>query len=152
SPLAPPSHQFADAVPLQDSWRETPAYARQLAYWKEHLAGADPGELPEDRPRPPAKTYRGGFLSAPIPPELAGPIRDLAARESVSLFTTLLAALNVLVARYTGHPDVLVAIPTASRQRFGMEDVFGFFANMVTLRTDVADALPFRELVKRVNK
>jgi amino acid adenylation domain-containing protein len=151
APLPPP-RQFADSVALQDAWMKTPAFARQLAWWKEHLGSVSAGELPEDRPRPPVKSYRGGFTRAPIPGALVGPLRALAARENVSLFTTLLAVLEALIARYTGQADTLVAIPIAGRQRFGMDDAFGFFANMVVLRTDVADACSFRELLQRVNK
>jgi amino acid adenylation domain-containing protein len=150
SPLPPPRKQFAECVEAQRRWMQTPAYARQLAYWKEHLTGAAAGDLPADRPRPPVKSYRGGFVSRPIPAALAARLRSLQAREGVSLFTVLLAALDVLLARCSGQPDVVVMIPIACRQRFAAEEVIGFFSNMVVLRTAVPDRLGFRELLQRV--
>ena len=39
---------------------------------------------------------------------------------------TLLAAFNVLLARYTGQTDICVGTPVANRQRRELESLIGF--------------------------
>ena len=72
--------------------------------------------------------------------------------ERVSLFATLLASLDVLLARYAGSDDVPVIVPFACRQRYGADAVMGYFANILVLRTPVDGDAPFRDLLKRVGK
>src|SRR6185295_1212840 len=150
--LPPPAKQYAECVVAQNQWLSTPAFARQLKYWTDHLAGAEAAELPADRPRPPARTYRGDLAVVDLPAPLTARLRALSARDDVSLFATVLAGLDALIARTSGQRDVVVMIPIACRQRFAADAVVGFFANMVVLRNEVPDALPFRALVQRVNK
>ena len=152
SPLPPPARQFAECVEAQNRWLTTPAYARQLAYWTKHLAGAAACALPEDRPRPALRSYRGDLAVIAIPAALTAGLRALSADRDVSLFASLLAGLNVLLARTSGQSNVVVMTPIASRQRFAAEAVIGYFANLVLLRTEVPDGLGFGELAGRVNK
>ena len=151
SPL-PPAKQFAECVEAQNRWLTTPTFARQLGYWTTHLAGAVAPDLPEDKPRPPVRSYRGDLAVTEIPAALTASLRALSVERDVSLFASLLAGLDVLLARYSGQGDIVVMVPIACRQRFGAEAVIGFFANMVVLRTEVPDDLGFGELVRRVNK
>uniref|UniRef100_A0A0C1NLP2 Non-ribosomal peptide synthetase n=1 Tax=Tolypothrix bouteillei VB521301 TaxID=1479485 RepID=A0A0C1NLP2_9CYAN len=61
-PIALPklSVQYADFAIWQQQWLQREELAKQLAYWKEKLAGATALlELPTDRPRPAIQTYRG---------------------------------------------------------------------------------------------
>ncbi len=152
SPLAPPAKQYAACVEAQSRWLKTPAFARQLKYWTDHLAGAAACDLPADRPRPPVRSFRGDLAVIELPAALTARLRAVAERDEVSLFAALLAGLDVLLARYSGQDDVVVMIPIACRQRFAAEEVVGFFANMVVLRTQVAGRQSYRELVRRVNK
>ena len=150
APLAPPK-QFRECVEAQRRWIETPAFTRQLAYWTDRLRGATPGDLPADRPRPAVRSHRGDLAFVELDADLTAGLRARAARHDVSLFAMLLAALDVLVARCTGQGEALVMIPVACRRRFAADDVVGFFANMVVLRTEVPDRLSFEELARRVN-
>ena len=81
SPLPPPQKQFAACVEAQRRWMETPAFARQLGYWRDASLGAAACDLPADRPRPPVRSYRGGFVRRPVPRALAARLRALAARD-----------------------------------------------------------------------
>ncbi len=152
SRLPPPAKQYSECVEAQNRWLATPAFARQLAYWTQHLQGAAACDLPEDRPRPPLRSYCGDLAVTDLPAPLTTRLRALAAARDVSLFATLLAGLDALLARYSGQSDVVVMIPIACRQRFGAEAVVGYFANMVVLRTEVPGEIAFGELLLRVNK
>jgi hypothetical protein len=68
SPLPELSIQYADFAIWQREWLAGDRLQTQLNYWKKQLSGAPPLlELPADRPRPPAQTYRGAKESFLIP-------------------------------------------------------------------------------------
>ena len=67
------------------------------------------------------------------------------ASEGVTLYTTLLAAFQVLLGRYTGQDDFLVGSPFAGRSRPGFEEVIGYFINMLPLRADLSGDPTFRD-------
>jgi hypothetical protein len=121
---------------------------RQLAYWAERLAGAPPAlNLPTDRPRPPAQTYRGARHPFRLPGVLAAALRRLGRQENCTPFMVLLAAFQALLYRYSGQEDLCVGTPIAGRNRAETEGLIGFFVNTLVLRTDLSGAPPFRALL-----
>ena len=79
-------------------------------------------------------------------------LKELGRREGATLFMTLLAAFKALLWRYTGQNDVVIGSPIANRNRAEIEELIGFFVNMLVLRTDVSGATTFRELLHRVRE
>ncbi|ARX89468.1 putative Linear gramicidin synthase subunit C [Streptomyces alboflavus] len=70
--LPPLPVQYADYT----HWQCTaPGTEAQLAYWKEHLAGTEPLDLPTDRPRPAVRTRNGASARLVLP---SGTARRLA--------------------------------------------------------------------------
>ena len=68
--------QYADFAVWQRGFLAGPELERQLAFWRQTLAGAPPVlELPADRPRPPFQTSRGGRREVYLPPELWSEVR-----------------------------------------------------------------------------
>ena len=65
---------------------------------------------------------------------------------------TLLAALKVLLHRYTGQDDIVVGTPIANRTQAETEGLIGFFVNTLVLRTNLSDDPTFRELLGRVRE
>ena len=65
---------------------------------------------------------------------------------------TLLAAFQVLLARYSGQHDVAVGTPIAGRTRRETEGLIGFFVNTLVLRTHLQRRPSFRELLRRVRE
>src|SRR6185437_7921630 len=82
--------------------------------------------------------------------ELTLALEALARREGATLFMTLLAAYALLLHRYSGQEEVVVGSPIAGRSRAETAPLIGFFLNTLVLRTHVAGAGSFRELVRRV--
>ncbi|MEA2174637.1 MAG: hypothetical protein QOD00_2229, partial [Blastocatellia bacterium] len=153
SPLPELPVQYGDYAMWQREYLQGRVLFDQLAYWRERLAGAPPLlELPTDRPRPKAQTYRGASLPLKLSKELTDHLRALSRRESVTLFMTLLAAFQTLLSRYSGESDISVGTPVANRTRAEIESLIGFFVNTLVMRTEVSRELSFRELVKRVRE
>ena len=153
SPLAPLSIQYADYAEWQRNWLQGDRLERQRDYWKRQLRGELPVlELPADRPRAAVQTSSGTRHAFAVPASVATGLVELSRREGVSLFMTLLAAFQVLLQRYTGISDVCVGTPVACRTRRETEDLIGFFANTLVLRTDLADNPPCSALLARVRE
>ncbi|HSF38969.1 MAG TPA: non-ribosomal peptide synthase/polyketide synthase [Thermoanaerobaculia bacterium] len=153
SPLPELPIQYADFAEWQRRWLRGEVLDGHLAYWKRHLAGSwKPLEVPGDRPRPARMSYRGASLRLPISPELSRQVEALSRREGVTSFMTLLAAFDLLMARLSGQEDVVVGMAVANRTRAEIENLIGFFVNMLPLRVDLSGSPTFRELLQRVRE
>ncbi|MFF3847788.1 amino acid adenylation domain-containing protein [Streptomyces sp. NPDC002328] len=122
---------------------------RQLAYWRERLAGLAPLELPTDRPRPAAPSGRGDRHSFTVPAPLVERLRALGRGREATLFMVLLAGVQALLGRWAGTHDVAVGSPVAGRDRGELEPLVGFFVNNLVLRADLSDDPAFADLVAR---
>ena len=153
SPLAKLPVQYADFAVWQREFLAGEILDKQLAFWKEQLAGAPASlDLPTDHPRPPMQTYRGSRQSVVLPKSLLDALLALSRKEGVTLFMTLLAAFDVLLSRYSGQQDVVVGTPIAGRNRAEVEKLIGFFANTLVMRTNLSGDPTFRELLTRVRE
>ncbi|HEY7767793.1 amino acid adenylation domain-containing protein [Longimicrobium sp.] len=145
--------QYGDYAVWQRKQLEGEVLDRQLAYWRERLAGApELLELPADRPRPPMRTYEGATVPVNFSPELLERSQTLGRSEGATLYMTLLAAFQVLLSKYTGIEDIVVGSPIAGRTRGEVEALIGFFVNTLVLRTDLSGDPSFREVLRRVRE
>ncbi|HEX2762572.1 MAG TPA: amino acid adenylation domain-containing protein [Allosphingosinicella sp.] len=108
-----------------------------LSYWVDKLVGAPRLELPVDRPRPRFQSHRGESFAFQIPKGELAALRAMARSRGTTLFTALLAAVQLLLARYAGQDDVVLGIPVAGRTRPELERIVGLFVNLLALRMRV---------------
>jgi amino acid adenylation domain-containing protein/non-ribosomal peptide synthase protein (TIGR01720 family) len=119
-------------------------------YWRDTLRGDLPTlDLPLDRPRPPAQTFRGRSRRFLIDAHIHTSLRSLAREESSTQFAVLVAAFQAFLHRLTEQDDVLVGAPTAARSRPEWDALVGHFANPVIMRATFGDDPTFRELCRR---
>ncbi|MGV3722261.1 MAG: non-ribosomal peptide synthetase, partial [Actinomycetota bacterium] len=109
-----------------------------------------PLDLPADFPRPARQDYAGGSLELRLDRELLAGLREVGARQSATLFMTLLAALAVLLRRWSGEEDLVIGAPIADRQYPELENLAGLCLNNLVLRIDLGGAPSFSELLGRV--
>ena len=143
--------QYGDFARWQHESLQGPVLDAQIAYWRDQLAGVESVlELPTDRPRPAARTSQGAIQRVVFPPTLRERLKVVSREANATLFMTLLATFQALLARYTGRDDVVVGSPTAGRRDVDVENLIGFFVNTLVLRTDLSGDPTFRELLERV--
>ncbi len=144
-PLQYPDYALRQRQKLQGSARAT-----LLSYWNRQLKDVPHVlELPFARQRPAAQTFWSASYAFSLPASLWQEIQLLSRQEQATAFTTLLAAFQALLFRYTEQADVLVGIPISGRQA-EIEDIIGPFANTLVLRAALSENPSFRELLARV--
>ena len=151
-PLAPLPIQYADYALWQRNWLQGEVLDFHLAYWKRQLAGATPLQIPTDHPRPALQSNRGMHVPLHLSVELQAQLNALSRRGGVTLFMTLLASFQLLLARYSGQTDISVGVPIANRTRTELEPLIGFFVNTLVLRTNLDNTPTFLELLARVRE
>jgi len=153
SPLPEPGLQFPDFAAWQRERLTGERLTGELAWWRERLAGfPDYLELPGDRPRSAAGSFRGALETFAVPPELSEELRVLARSAGATPFMVLLAAFETLLYRVSGQDAFLVATNVAGRNRTELEGVIGFFTEILLLRARLDRDVTFRELLAWVRR
>ena len=151
SPLPELPLQYADFVHWQNERLQGEVLEQNLSYWKKQLERAPAMlELPTDHSRPTLQTFRGASQSITLSKSLTEQIKGLSRREGVTVFMTMLAALQAFLSRITGQEDIVVGSPIAGRNRVEVEGLIGLFINTLVLRTNLSGDPSFRELLQRV--
>jgi thioesterase domain-containing protein/acyl carrier protein len=150
SPLPELPIQYADFASWHRQWLESEAIKSQLDYWQQHLGDSiAPLHLPADRPASIIQTYRGAIQRLVLSKNLTDDLKSLSQREGVSLFVTLLMAFKTLLNRYTGQEDIVVCSPVLGRNQSEIENLIGYFNNILPLRTDLSGNPSFQDLLRR---
>jgi acyl carrier protein len=143
--------QFVDYVAWQRADLTGAKLEALLDWWRTELAGAPPLlELPSDRARPKAQSFRGEELVAPLPELLFRTVEAMARAEGVTLYVAALSIFAALLHRLSGAEDLVIGSTVAGRSRIELESVIGMIVNTIPLRLDVAGNPTFRELLHRV--
>ena len=151
--LPPLTIQYADFALWQRRWLQDEVLSPQLAYWRKQLKYLPESlDLPTDRPRPKFMSYKGGSIDFSINDTLLSQLKALSLQQNVTLFMTLLAALQILLYRFSGQEDIVVGSPIANRTEHATEDLIGFFVNTLALRSQVRGKQRFIDLLAEVKE
>ncbi|HVC93235.1 MAG TPA: amino acid adenylation domain-containing protein [Pirellulales bacterium] len=147
--------QYADFAAWQRRWLSGPVLAEQLAHWQtlfaaQFTAQPPPLELATDRPRGVAHRFRGAAEAIELPAELRSALEVLGRESGATLYMTLLAAYEALLARYSRLTEFCLGTVVANRARVEFEPLIGLFINTLPLVVDVSGRPGFRELLRRV--
>ncbi|MBE3011111.1 amino acid adenylation domain-containing protein [Microbispora sp. NEAU-D428] len=146
--LAAPPVQYGDYA----LWERGRTHEDDIRYWRERLAGLPPLELPTDLPRPPEQGSAGAAHGVALDRELVDALTALGGENGATLYMTLLAAYQVLLARYSGQDDFAVGSPVSGRDLPELERVVGLFINSLPMRADLSGDPTFTELLGRVRE
>lgn len=149
-PSPEPPVRYADYAAWQRHTATKELLDRDLAYWRDRLAGLPALELPTDSERPARRSTAGASCDFTIPSRLVTALEQIARERGATLYMALLAAFEAVLGRLTGQADFGVGAPVAGRNRPEVEQVVGFFVNTLVLRADLAGNPSFNDLLERV--
>ncbi|WP_315718978.1 MULTISPECIES: non-ribosomal peptide synthase/polyketide synthase [unclassified Bradyrhizobium] len=136
-PLPAPEIDYADFASWQQLQMSAVEGERQLSYWTSRLQDTAALQLPFDRPRAAQADQSGEGLRLTLRATLADRLRELARRHETTPFVVLLAALKLVLYRYSGQPDISIGIPIANRHRSDTQRLIGLLVNTQVLRTRI---------------
>ena len=151
-PLLKLSIQYADFAKWQRERLHGAKLRKSLDYWKAKLADLPALTLPTKRAKKISGRVSGGREEFEVSRELLDGLRGLANRSGTTLFMVLLAAWKITLCRYTGQTDIAIGTPVAGRSHPAVEELIGYFLNLVVLRTDLSGDPTVRELLERVRR
>jgi hypothetical protein len=142
------SSYFAWGAAEKAFWQPAELESR-AAFWKTRLSGAKRlWSIPEE----PGAPFRPERLVAHFPADVTASVREVARRSGATLYSTLLAAFQVTLSRWTGADDIVVGTPVANRSRQGVRETMGYFAGIVPLRGQVERDRPFAHHLRSVHE
>jgi amino acid adenylation domain-containing protein len=144
--------QYSDFAHWQRREFASPKLTSASNYWKTQLSDVQPLDLPTDRPRPKVQSHHGACVVIVLPESLASSLKALGRQENATLFMVLLAAFQVLLARYSGMDDIAVGSPVAGRNWLETENLVGIFINILVLRSNLSGNPTFLEFLARVRE
>ena len=144
--------QYPDYAVWQREWLQGEVLERQLGYWRKQLAEVPVVELPTDRARPEVMSQRGARIAVAVKAEVLRGLQKLSREEGVTLFMTLLASWQMLLARYSGQSDIAVGTPIAGRTRVETNALIGCFVNTLVMRSKVRREEKVRDLLRQVRE
>jgi amino acid adenylation domain-containing protein len=150
--LPPPPVEYRDFAVWNQDFVAGPKGQRQIAYWIEQLRSIPLLDLPTDKPRPFNRDLHGTVITWELSEDLTAALAALAKSESSSVFVILVAALEVVLHRYTGQEDFAVGTMFANRPRPELKRVIGMFTNEIVLRADLSGDPTLSDLLKRVKE
>ncbi|RSM81605.1 non-ribosomal peptide synthetase [Kibdelosporangium aridum] len=147
-----------DWPPLALQYRDYALSQQELADQGEHMAFWSttlrdlPEELPlpTDRRRPQSASPEGGEIRFDVSAEQLKTMQTVARQGRASVFMIAQAVTAATMTRLGAGTDIPIGTPVTGRLDPALDDVIGFFANTVLLRTDTSGDPTFAELLARV--
>ncbi|MEU9234322.1 amino acid adenylation domain-containing protein [Streptomyces subrutilus] len=124
--------------------------AHSGAFWRGVLEGAPSVDLPLDRPRPAERSSAAGTVRLTLGAETTRSVQELCRRLGATSFTAMVAAVRILLLRWSGAGDIVLGTVVSGRDRPELADSVGLFVNTVALRTPVGPELSFAGAVAAV--
>ncbi|TDU79552.1 non-ribosomal peptide synthetase [Streptomyces sp. KS 21] len=124
--------------------------ARSSAFWRRALDGAPRVDLPLDRNRPAERSSAAGTVRLTLGEGTTRSVQDLCRQLGTTSFTAMVAAVRVLLMRWSGADDIVLGTVVSGRDRPELADSVGLFVNTVALRTPIGPELGFTDVVAAV--
>jgi len=149
----PAARDFGEAVRERRQRYEQRQAARDMAWWRQELAGLQPAlALPRDFPLPDKERFTGHTDRLVIDEALMHTHQALARTLGTTPFVTLLCTLLILLYRKTGQADLAIGSGVADRADAATAQLPGMLVNTILLRHDLSGDPTLRELAQRVHR
>ncbi|PCN44114.1 non-ribosomal peptide synthetase [Brevibacillus laterosporus] len=133
--LAPLSIQYKDFTNWQ-AQEGKKIMDTQGEYWKNVFANEVPVlSLPTDWDRPKMKSFEGERIRFVLDSDISQGVYEVSKKSNTTLFMLLMAAYQILLAKYANQEDIVTGTAVAGRSHADLENVMGMFINILPIRT-----------------
>lgn len=147
--LAPLALQYADYAHWQREYLKGERLVQMQYFWQQKLADLPKlHRLPLDKPRPARMNFVGAAMCQVIDKNLLVALKALANAHKSTLFVLLQTAFAAFLGRWSKSSDIVIGSPVAGRHHPEVENLVGFFANTLVLRTRLDWQQTFIELLQ----
>ncbi|HLP48598.1 MAG TPA: condensation domain-containing protein, partial [Candidatus Kapabacteria bacterium] len=151
--LLPLTLQYKDFSAWQNNLFETGKIEKQAAYWLECFQGQIPVlNLPTDYPRPGNLSFVGKTIGITLESETASALKQFCLDSGVTLYMSMLAALNVLFYKYTRQNDIIIGTGIMGRSHHDLQRLIGMFVNSLALRNYPDKEKCYADFLKEVKQ
>ena len=119
----------------------------QLKYWSKKLDGVQPLVLTLAKPSE-VEQSPVTQIEAQIDSSALKRYSDYVATTSATPFAAFFAAYNLLLYKYSAQNSFVVGTAVTQRSMAQLQEVIGFFANMLPIRTTLEDEMTFAEYLE----
>lgn len=150
TPLEPLTVQYGDYAHWQREQASSEQRDEKFRYWEEKLADLPTIWLPWDRPAfARAGEPEAGSVGQQVSASLTAALQRSSQKYDATLATTLMAAFQTVLHRYSGQTDLPIGMATSNRTMPQIENMVGFFVNMLVVRADLHGTPSFADIVCR---
>ncbi len=143
--------QYKDYSVWQRQFIQSKPFQKYEKYWLNRFSKIpEPLKLPADYVQIRKNLNTAGTVSASIDSSLSEKVRDYIRERNVTPFMYLLAAVNVLLYKYTSQSDLVIGLPASLRIHPELENQIGYYVNTLAIRNTIEGWTTFPEFLKKV--
>ena len=137
--------QYKDYIAWEKEFANSSDFTEQEQYWVHKFTGILPIlGIYHDFVRPEQQTFNGEVLNEVISPDEVSRLTQWAFQSRVTLNVVLLSIYRILLGKYSGQEDLIIAIAVNGRQHPDLQNVIGMFVNTLPLRITANDTSTVR--------
>lgn len=144
--------QFVDFSSWEQSWLTGTFYEQQMKYWVNKLADVPVLELPMSYPDSMQTEREAEGYPFYIEKDDIEALKALSREENASMFMTMLLCYQTVLARFSGQNDFAIGTALTNRSLSVLENMAGYFVNMVVLRNPLIADVTVLEQLKSLKK
>ncbi|MCM3216693.1 amino acid adenylation domain-containing protein [Niallia taxi] len=143
-------YNYIDFAIWEKEYFASEEYKNSLNYWRKQLDGEiAPIDLPKDYARKNESNRIGDRVLRTVPSENLKYINNIARDLKTTKFSVLYACLNLLLHKLTGNSEIVIGTQVGNRKLSVFDEIAGYFANTVVLKTPIKENDSFGELVQK---
>ena len=143
--------QYIDYACWEAKEKDKAWYKKQEKYWLDRFEEEVPKlSIPSTYTRPLMQSFEGRSIDFEISGSLYEKISDAVKKNQVTLQMLLMAAYDILLAKYSVSDDIVVGSPVSGRSREELSGVVGMFVNMLAIRNNPSGDKSFTQFLKEV--
>lgn len=149
SPLAPLRVQYKDYT----QWQLKQDLSSAQTYWREALDGIhEKIALPYDFPDAAKNKFEGDVTNLVIERTTRNALYAFSQRCNTTMSALVLSVFNLFLFQLTRQEDIVIGMSVANRNHPDLENLIGFFVNILPIRIVMDNDIEFEDLVDQVTR